>query len=230
MKKIYLHIGHGGSDSGAVGSVAKEKDITLKIGTLTYYELIKQGYDVIMSRNSDVSNQNASKTANSWGAQLVISIHCNSYTDQSASGTEVLIYKRGGQAEKFASILLPYAVKALASKNRGVKEQNVEILRNTNAPAVLLETGFVSNKAEEFKLIDSVYQQKIAEAIAKAVCEYYGKEYVDMDYQGHWAEKYIERVMDEGIMVGDGDGNFRPDDNLTRAEAAVIICKILDLI
>ena len=74
-----------------------------------------------------------------------------------------------------------------------------------------------------------MYQQKIAEAIAKAVCEYYGKEYVDMDYQGHWAEKYIERVMDEGIMVGDGDGNFRPDDNLTRAEAAVLVCKILDL-
>ena len=95
---------------------------------------------------------------------------------------------------------------------------------------MLLETGFISNKAEEFKLIDGAYQQRIAKAIAKAVCKYYGKEYVDMDYQGHWAKDYIERVMDAGIMVGDGSGNFRPDDNLTRAEAAVIICKILDLI
>lgn len=228
MQKIYLHIGHGGSDSGAVGKLSKEKDITLKIGTFTYYALLKQGFDVLMSRNSDVQNKDASKTANRWGAELVISIHCNSFTDTSASGTEVLVYKKGGRAEQFANIILPLSVEALGTKNRGVKEQNVEILRITDAPAVLLETAFISNIRDEQKLITTNYQQKTAEAIAKAVCKFYRKEYVAVDYQNHWAKEYIERVMDSKIMVGDGNGQFRPNDYLTRAEAAVIVCKLLE--
>lgn len=48
------------------------------------------------------------------------------------------------------------------------------------------------------------------------------------DYTGHWAEDSIKRVMDKGIMVGDGQGNFRPDDKITRAEVAVIIDKLVD--
>lgn len=48
------------------------------------------------------------------------------------------------------------------------------------------------------------------------------------DYSGHWAEDSIKRVMDKGIMVGDGQGNFRPDDKITRAEVAVIIDKLVD--
>lgn len=48
------------------------------------------------------------------------------------------------------------------------------------------------------------------------------------DYAGHWAEDSIKRVMDKGLMVGDGQGNFRPDDEITRAEVAVIIDKLVD--
>lgn len=48
------------------------------------------------------------------------------------------------------------------------------------------------------------------------------------DYNGHWAEDSIKRVMDKGLMVGDGQGNFRPDDKITRAEVAVIIDKLVD--
>lgn len=48
------------------------------------------------------------------------------------------------------------------------------------------------------------------------------------DYTGHWAEDSIKRVMDKGIMVGDGQGNFKPDDKITRAEVAVIIDKLVD--
>ena len=48
------------------------------------------------------------------------------------------------------------------------------------------------------------------------------------DYTGHWAEDSIKRVMDKGLMIGDGQGNFRPDDKITRAEVAVIIDKLVD--
>ena len=229
--KIYLHIGHGGSDSGAVGQNSLEKDITLEIGLRAEAALVSAGFKVLMSRTTDVKNQNASASANSWGAQLVLSIHCNSYTDQSASGTETLIYGRGGTAEQFANILQRAAVKAMGTKDRGVKVQNVEILRNTTAPAALLECAFISNLSDEKKLMDAKYQQAIANAIVSACLEFFDKEAKsDMDYESHWAKEYIDRAIAYGIMVGDGDGSFRPNDNLTRAEAAVIVCKIMDKI
>ena len=56
----------------------------------------------------------------------------------------------------------------------------------------------------------------------------FGGKKMEKDYEGHWAEDSIKRVMDKGIMVGDGQGNFRPDDKITRAEIAVIIDKLVD--
>ena len=46
--------------------------------------------------------------------------------------------------------------------------------------------------------------------------------------ENRWYVPYIERASDDGIMIGDDKGNFRPKDPLTRAEAAVIVCRILD--
>ena len=228
--KIYLHIGHGGSDSGAVGLNTLEKDITLSVGLKVEKALVSAGFKVLLSRTTDVKNSGAPLKANDWGAQLVISIHCNSYTDSAANGTETLIYKRGGMAEQFANIVQPLLVEALGTKNRGVKVQNVEILRETKAPAVLLELGFITNAGDEKKLVDSACQQKIAQAVTKACLKFFGKEDTGMDYSDHWAKEYIERAKELGIMVGDTDGKFRPNDYLTRAEAAVIVCKIMDKI
>lgn len=47
------------------------------------------------------------------------------------------------------------------------------------------------------------------------------------DYTGHWAEKAIKNIIDKKIMVGSGDGKFRPNDNLTRAELAQTIENLL---
>lgn len=49
---------------------------------------------------------------------------------------------------------------------------------------------------------------------------------VQTDYEGHWAEKAIQTVMDKGLMIGDGKGNFRPNDPLTRAEMATILTRL----
>lgn len=54
----------------------------------------------------------------------------------------------------------------------------------------------------------------------------FGGKQMTKDYEGHWAEKAIKSVMEKGIMVGDGQGNFKPDDKITRAEIAVIVDKL----
>lgn len=71
-----------------------------------------------------------------------------------------------------------------------------------------------------------VNQDKELEKRENMVAKDPSKKYVD--YQGHWAEDSIKRVMDKGIMVGDGQGRFRPDDKITRAEVAVIIGRLVN--
>jgi len=53
------------------------------------------------------------------------------------------------------------------------------------------------------------------------------KTFPDVDYT-KWYGNYIKKATEAGIMIGDDQGKFRPDDPLTRAEAAVIICRLLD--
>ena len=88
------------------------------------------------------------------------------------------------------------AVKAMGTKDRGVKVQNVEILRNTAAPAALLECAFISNPGDEKKLMDAKYQQAVANAILSTCLEFFGEEAKsDMDYESHWAKEYIEKAI-----------------------------------
>ncbi len=236
MKKIYIDPGHGGTDPGAVGIAnIEEGDITLAVAKYLKVELERQKVSVKMSRTTDASKTLATRSAeaNSWGADIVCSVHCNSYEKTSANGTEVLIYKKGGNAEKIANKVLANLVKTLKTTNRGVKERSdLHILKKTNAPAILCELAFISNKADKEKIDEAKEQKACAIAICKGICEYLGIAYkeekeVKKDYIGHWAESAIEEMVEKEIMVGDGKGTFRPDDAITRGEVAKTISNLL---
>lgn len=236
--KIYIDPGHGGTDPGAVGVAnIEEEDITLEVAKYLKVELERQNMSVKMSRTSDASKTLATRAgeANSWGADIVCSVHCNSYDKTSANGTEVLIYKKGGNAEKIANKVLSNLVSTLKTTNRGVKERSdLYILRKTNAPAILCELAFISNKADKEKIDEATEQKACAVAICKGICEYLGitykgeeKEVEKKDYIGHWAEDAIEEMVEKEVMVGDGKGTFRPNDAITRAEVAKTISNLL---
>ncbi len=98
IRKIIIDPGHGGEDNGAVGeSGVKEKDIALKIGYKLAEELKKRGYDVVMTRYTDVYVPLKDRTgiANSNGGDLFISIHLNA-SYRKASGAETYILSLGG--------------------------------------------------------------------------------------------------------------------------------------
>jgi len=95
IKKIVIDPGHGGRDPGTVGSKSYEKNIALSV-SLKFGELISknlQDVDIIYTRNDDrsVPLDERSKIANSSGADLLISIHCNSSPSKSAYGTETYV-------------------------------------------------------------------------------------------------------------------------------------------
>lgn len=237
MNKIYVDAGHGGKDPGAVGiNDIEEEDITLSVAKYLEAELKRQkDITTKMSRTGDTTKSvNArAKEANDWGADFFCSLHCNSYDEESANGTETLIYAKGGNAEKIAIKVHNNLVSVLKTEDRGIKERpDLCVLRDTKAPAILCEIAFISNKVDKSKIDEAAEQKAVAVAICKGICQYFGITYkgettMTNDYSNHWAEKAIQKMIDTKIMVGDGKGTFRPNDSITRAEVAQTIYNLL---
>ena len=178
MSKICIDPGHGGVDPGAVGPTGlKEKDVNLAVGAKLAL-LLQSIAEVKLTRTTDiaVSLKDRAQVANSWGADYVISIHTNSFTDRKVGGVETWAYAPGGNGEKLAKAVQAELVKATGFANRGVKYNSAfAILRDTKAPAILTESGFISNPAEEKLLKADAFRAKIAKAIAQGVAKQLGK-------------------------------------------------------
>ena len=176
--KICIDPGHGGVDPGAVGPTGlKEKDVNLAVG-LKLAELLKPIAEVKLTRTKDiaVSLKDRAQIANSWGAGYFISVHSNSFTDRKVGGVETWAYAPGGNGEKLAKEVQAELVKATGFANRGVKfNSKFAVLRDTKAPAILTESGFISNPAEEKLLKTDAFRDKIARAIAQGVANRIGK-------------------------------------------------------
>ncbi len=163
MFKLYLDLGHGTlangrNDLGAVSpNGVTEAEIVLDIG-LMLEAMLKDKCHVLMSRWDNVTENGINARAieaNEWGADMVLSLHCNSFSQSSANGTEALILSTGGMAEMFAGEVVNRIVPSLGTWNRGVKvRSDLGILRKTDAPAVLAELAFLSNAIDEARLVN----------------------------------------------------------------------------
>lgn len=177
MAKIMIDAGHGGKDPGAIGQKGtKEKDITLKIAITVAALLQQAGIMTKLTRTSDVfvDLDDRAKIANAFGANLFVSIHCNSATDRSANGIETYCYKFGGDGEKLAKAVQKELIAATGLRDRSVKAANFAVLRETAMPAILVELCFISNPAEEALLNNPSFQAKCARAIVDGILKYLG--------------------------------------------------------
>ncbi len=178
MTKICIDPGHGGADPGAIGPTGlKEKDVNLAVG-LKLAELLKPIAEVKLTRTKDiaVSLKDRAAIANSFGCDYFISVHTNSFTDRKVGGVETWAYAPGGNGEKLAKEVQAELVKATGFANRGVKfNTSFAVLRDTKAPAIITENGFISNPDEEKLLKTDAFREKIAKAIAQGVAKQLGK-------------------------------------------------------
>lgn len=240
--KVYVDAGHGGNDPGAIGvGGVKESNITLAVAKYLQAELKRQGISVKMSREKDLTKSLTTRCseANNWGANIVVSIHCNAYTDPNACGTETYVYKKGLKAEKIATAVQRNLVATLGTKNRGVKAGNLAMVRDTNAPAILCELAFITNVNDCARLNKATAQKNCAVAICKGICSYLGITYKkevtnvaktkfkDESKMSKWAIDSIAKVSNLGIINGDTNGNYRPKDYPTREELAVVIANLI---
>lgn len=148
--KIFINPGHGGTDPGAVSkSGTKEADITAKIADILYNRLKLNGYSAEIYQQKKYLTE-VSQMENKSGATCFISIHCNSFGNETAHGTEVLYYPSSGKGKTLAAIMQEQLVKITGLTNRGIKPRaDLHVLKATKAPAILIETAFISNQKEE---------------------------------------------------------------------------------
>ncbi|WP_288841164.1 N-acetylmuramoyl-L-alanine amidase [uncultured Mitsuokella sp.] len=186
--KVFINPGHDlDYDSGAVSprTGLRECEVAAHVSALVKHYLEVAGCTCELmqsdnlaptgegrSRYADRQGPTVTEVANEWGADIFVSIHCNSAEADEACGTETFAYDLdGGDGEKLATCIQDQIVDALNMVDRGVKANpKLFVLRYTAMPAVLVELGFISNEGDEALLTDR--QDDFARAIARGVTDY----------------------------------------------------------
>ena len=187
---IILDAGHGGEDGGATGvNGVLEKDLNLSI-THTLAELLRMsGYTVIESRTDDrllydESTKTGQKKRDDLKNRLalteqhpnsvLISIHMNTFPNDSCMGTQVWYSPNHTASAEWASAVQESVKNALQpTNNRKIKAatSSIYLLRHAQTPAILIECGFLSTPAECEQLCDGAYQKALVLTLFGAICE-----------------------------------------------------------
>lgn len=191
---VIIDPGHGGEDGGADANNIVEKDINLKISKKLRDFFVSNGFDVIMTRDTDIALINSDNSTfvkkddlqkrvdifNSSDKNIVISIHQNKFTQPQYSGTQVF-YSPNNEQSKLLAEKIRASVTSLIQKDntRQIKKAGSEIfvLNNAFTPAILVECGFLSNYEEAMMLNTDAYQSKLAYCIYLGFLEYYYTNY-----------------------------------------------------
>lgn len=181
-KIVVIDAGHGANMPGAIVDGVQEKNIDLAIVKQLKKLFDKNGDEklgVYYTRldDSDPAFANRSGLANDVGANLFVSIHSNSYPySETINGTTVLYDEKketaGNSSKHLADILLKKTTAALGSKNMGLSTgNNIYVIRTSEAPAALVEIGFMTNPKELANLTNENYQKKCAHAVYEGIMQ-----------------------------------------------------------
>ena len=185
---VVIDPGHGGIDPGKVGvNDVYEKDINLSISMLLKEILEQNDCKVIMTRDTDEglyqggeSNKKMAdlrkrcQMIDESGADVTVSIHQNSFSQQSSRGAQVFYQTSSANGKLLAEILQKQLISSLDENNRRVAKANSNyyMLKHTKNTMVIVECGFLSNPEEAQQLTDSTYQRRVAWAVALGTLQY----------------------------------------------------------
>lgn len=201
LRKIVIDPGHGAQDPGTQNKQLglQEKNITLTVSKMLAESLGAQGYQVVLTRSSDVfiPLEKRAEISNNNDADLFISIHCNSAQNKDVRGVEVFcftpqghppcnrnniiqsdtLYYNGNKNNAWSLVLGYYVQRQLVeitkSPDRGLKRHRFVVLRESMAPSILIEMGFLSNPIEGVLMNDPQYQENIVKAISEGIHFYW---------------------------------------------------------
>ena len=178
---VFIGVGHGGSDPGAVANNTKEKDLNLSIALACRDELERHGISVKMSRTKDENDplSDEIKECNAYCPDLAVDIHNNA---GGGDGAEAFYHYGGGKSKTLAENILSEIVK-VGQNSRGAKVRKNSngkdyygFIRETSCPAVIVECAFVDN-ATDLKILATEGDRKtMGQAIAKGILKTLGVE------------------------------------------------------
>ena len=190
---VVIDAGHGGMDGGCVSDIAGEtgecvleKECNLAISKVIAALFRVSGYEVVMTRETDVMLDTESgvgkakmrdlrarlEMAERYPDALLLSIHCNKFPDKSCRGLQVYYSSADESSGEIAESIQQSAVELLQPDNRRkIKkaDSSIYLLHNAKQPAVLVECGFLSNPSEAAALASEGYQKQIAMAVVCGV-------------------------------------------------------------
>lgn len=219
MVKIFIDPGHGGSDTGANANGLQEKSLTLAISLKIREYLSNYGnVQIKMSRDIDrtVSLKQRTDMANSWGADYLISVHINA---GGGEGFESYIYTSASKASVTnQNIIHGEIIKRTGMINRGKKQRNFHMIRESDMPAILTENGFIDHDGDAENLSLPSFLEKVALGHVNGIVQIFGlkpkikpipeRKLTGMkpnwaDWQWKEAEEIFRKARESGIFNSD---------------------------
>jgi len=194
---VCIDPGHGYDDGGASSQYlddVTEKDLTLFMSLKLQKALEDMGFTVVMTRDSDIvpadmkpnrngmyifSAKNRPAVMNATGADVVVSLHCDSYGNESVGGMRVYYYNRNNpeQTPLYAQAVADGMSDIFDGAKVSVTPMGADsayyVIRDVTMPSILIEAGFVTNPQDAENLQDPQWQRSIAEGIADGIYDYY---------------------------------------------------------
>lgn len=185
---VVVDAGHGGHDGGAVANGIVEKALSLQLARLLQEQLAEAGVRVLMTRSTDryLELEERCQMAAEARAAAFVSLHLNTSSAPEVSGIETYYSSQAGPvfgqlrgeprkaqaAEALARLVQRRAVTSVAAEDRGIKDSQIVVVRRTPCPSVLVECGFLTNKAEAGRLSQKSHQKQLIQGISEGVVEF----------------------------------------------------------
>ena len=179
---IVIDPGHGGWDGGSVGTATgvTEAELNLKVSKILKKYLENYGFNVILTRTSDISlgknkiedMEKRKQIIEKYNPTMVISIHMNSFTDPSECGTQAYFEKGDNNSKLLADSIQSQMNVILPNAREFANHGEYYILECSDIPTSIVECGFLSNPNDEALLNTDEYREKLAYSIYSGIIKY----------------------------------------------------------
>ena len=177
---VIIDAGHGGKDTGNATETLNEAQINLQLAMqlLEVKKKHRKNIEFIFTRKGDDFMELHDRIAliDKHKADLFISIHCDSYTEDHLNGFEIFHPSKGDQivsSKQYAYMLEEALVKKKTPMaHRSTKRGEMFVITRAHCPAVLVNFGFLSNPDDFATVTNEEYQLAFAEAIIESITEY----------------------------------------------------------
>ncbi len=177
-RTVAIDAGHGGFDGGVFHGSLVEKELNLDIALRLKDEVEKRGGKAVLTREGDVAFADENRAdlehrlrmAHEVKADVLVSVHCNSFPDPSQFGAQTFYPARSPEARRLALLIQEELVRLQPENYREALEAaELYILKNSRVPAVLVEVGFISNPGDRQRLASPEYRARLAAAMASGL-------------------------------------------------------------